>query len=112
MLKIRSPAATPRPSTSSENVIVATPFGPNQAMNAFVAVSTRSPSSDNQIAIGRASSSVKATIADRRPAVREQAVERQQRAEHDEDAELDDLDDVLGALLERVPAGRGAGSRA
>ena len=36
-LKIRSPPGTPAPSTSSENVIVATPLGPNQAMNAFVA---------------------------------------------------------------------------
>ena len=66
-------------------------------MNAFVAVPVRVPASATQIATGRAISSVTTTIADRRPAVDEQAVERQQRAEDDEDAELHDLDDVLAA---------------
>ena len=33
-LKIRSAPGKPSPSTSSENAIVATPLGPNQAMNA------------------------------------------------------------------------------
>src|SRR3954452_10505265 len=35
--KIRSSPSKPDVSTSSENVIVATPFGPNQAMKAFTA---------------------------------------------------------------------------
>ena len=61
-LKIRSPSAIGCPRIRIENVIVATPLGPNQAMNALVAVSTFSPTSEIQIAIGRASSSVKATI--------------------------------------------------
>ena len=46
------------------------------------------------------------------PAVAEEAVERQQRAEHDEHAELDDLDEVVGARRERAGAGRGGGCRA
>ena len=60
------------------------------------------PSSATAIATGRATSSVIGDDRHRRPAVAEQAVERQQRAEDDEHAELDDLDDVVGALLEGV----------
>src|SRR3954447_16454311 len=41
MFAIRSPWAALEPSTSRANVIVATPFGPNHAMNAFSAVFTR-----------------------------------------------------------------------
>ena len=52
-------------------------------------------------ATGRATSSVDGDDRHRRPAVAEQAVERQQRAEDDEHAELDDLHDVVRALLER-----------
>src|SRR5215211_3163255 len=63
MWKIRSPWAIGSDRTSSEKVIVATPFGPNQAMNAFVAVSVRVPASATQIATGRATSSVTTTIA-------------------------------------------------
>ena len=61
-LKIRSPAAMPRLSTSSENVIVATPLGPNQAMNAFVSESSPVRTSAANSATGRARSSVTATI--------------------------------------------------
>ena len=44
--------------------MVATPFGPNHAMNALAAVSTwRAPASATNTATGRATSSVKATIA-------------------------------------------------
>ena len=42
---------------------MATPLGPNHAMNALVAVSSQVPASATAIATGRASSSVKATIA-------------------------------------------------
>ena len=108
-LKIRSPSSSPRPRTSSENVIVATPFGPNQAMKPFVAVSTRLPTSAIQIAIGRASRSVNATIPTAAQPSAEQAVERQQRAEDDEDPELDDLDDVLRAAARTCARGRAAG---
>ena len=40
MFAIRSPSGTAEPSTNRAKVIVATPLGPNQAMNAFSAVST------------------------------------------------------------------------
>ena len=88
-------------STSSENVIVATPLGPNQAMNACTSrgrprADQRDPDRDRPRDQQRDGDD-----RDRRPAVAEQPVERQQRAEHDEHAELDDLDDVVGAGLER-----------
>ena len=77
---------------------MATPFGPNQAMNAFSTASTCVlPASAANTAIGRATSSVKAAIATRRPAVLEQAVEGEDRAEHEEHAELDHLDQVLAS---------------
>ncbi len=62
MSKIRSPWARSCPRTKIEKAMVATPLGPNQAMKAFVAVSSRVPVSAIQIAIGRAASSVKATM--------------------------------------------------
>ena len=49
--------------TSSENVIVATPFGPNQAMNASAARDTPVPIRAIASATGRATSSVIAAIA-------------------------------------------------
>jgi hypothetical protein len=61
-LNIRSPFGISFARTSSAKVIVATPFGPNHAMNAFVAVSTRVPASAANTATGRASRIVKATI--------------------------------------------------
>ena len=63
MLKIRSPSAIPRPNTSSEKVIVATPLGPNQPMNNRVGMSVRVRSSAIRTATGRAKSRVKTTIA-------------------------------------------------
>jgi hypothetical protein len=51
----------PSASTSSEKVIVATPFGPNQAMKAFSARSTRVPASATHTPIVRATSSVSTT---------------------------------------------------
>jgi hypothetical protein len=59
-LKIRSPCGTPALSTSSEKVIVATPLGPNHAMKAFSARSTRVPASATHTAIVRATSNVTA----------------------------------------------------
>ena len=82
---MRSPPGTPSPSTNSEKVMVATPLGPNQAMKPLVAVSSAVPASAIQIATGRATSSTTAAKRDRRPAVAEQPVGGQQRAEHDED---------------------------
>ena len=82
--------------------MVATPLGPNQAMNAFVgAVDARAGQRDPD---GDRPRDQQRDDDDRHggPAVGEEPVERQQRAEDDEDAELDDLDDVLGALLEVV----------
>ena len=82
--------------------MVATPLGPNQAMKAFVArVDASRPERDPDRDRPREQQRER-DDPDGRPAVAEQAVERQQRAEHDEDAELDDLDDVVRALLERV----------
>ena len=64
MFAIRSPCGASEPSTNRANVMVATPLGPNQAMNALPAVSTsRAPASAANTAAGRATSSVKATIA-------------------------------------------------
>src|SRR3954464_5113234 len=63
MLKIRSPSAIPSLSTSSENVIVATPFGPNQLMKARVARSVRVPARAANTATGLARSRVKAAMA-------------------------------------------------
>ena len=61
---IRPASGALEPSTNRANVMVATPFGPNHAMNALAAVSTwRAPASDTNTATGRATSSVKATIA-------------------------------------------------
>src|ERR671924_294954 len=40
---------------------------------------------------------------DRRPAIREQPIECEDRPEDKEDAELDDFDDILGAGLEALP---------
>src|ERR687898_2092785 len=63
MSAIRSASGTPEPSTNSANAMVATPFGPNHAMNAFPARSTwRVPASAVKTATGRATSSVNATI--------------------------------------------------
>ena len=84
MSKIRSPSAMPSPSTSSENVIVATPLGPNHAMNAFVGGRAGAGQRDRQ----RDRPGDQERDDDdrhRRPAVAEQALEREQRAEHDED---------------------------
>ena len=68
---------------SSEKVIVATPRGPNQAMKALVAVSSRVPASATQTATGRATSSVTTTIATAAPlgeqAVRASAASRTRR---------------------------------
>ena len=89
----RPPLGIDSPRTSSENVTVATPFGPNQAMNAFVAVSTRVPASATHTAIGRASRSVTTTRATAPQPSPNRPLERQQRAEDHEDAELDDLDE-------------------
>src|SRR5437763_4734326 len=63
MFAIRSPCWMPSPSTSSENVIVATPFGPNQPMKRRVSRSVAVPSSAIHTATGRARSSVKTTMA-------------------------------------------------
>jgi len=63
MSKIRSAPGTPEPRTSSENVIVATPFGPNQAMKASAARDTPVPISAIASATGRATRSVTSTIA-------------------------------------------------
>src|SRR5205823_10224362 len=54
MLKILWPASTSRPRIRSEKAIVATPFGPNHAMNALLAFASRVPASANQTAAGRA----------------------------------------------------------
>jgi len=48
---------------------------------------------------------------DRCPAVSEQAMEGQQRAEDGEDRELDDLDQLTGALREVATDGPGGGRR-
>ena len=63
MLKIRDPDATCPPRINSENAIVATPFGPNQPMNTFVAQSRRVPARATEIASGRASGNVAPTTA-------------------------------------------------
>ena len=63
MLKIRGAAGMCRPRISSENVIVATPLGPNHAMKAVAAVPSRVPARAMQMAIGRARNSVVATTA-------------------------------------------------
>jgi hypothetical protein len=52
----------PSPSTNSAKAMVATPLGPNQAMKPLVTASTSQPASAIQIAIGRASSRVNATM--------------------------------------------------
>ena len=62
-------------------------------------------------ATGRASRNVAGDDPDGGPAVGEQAVERQQRAEHGEDPELDDLDDLLGAARRSTRAGPAGGRR-
>src|SRR5947209_14319452 len=62
-LKIVDPALIPSLSTSTENVIVATPLGPNQDMKARVAVSVRVPASAVNTATGRATTSVTTTTA-------------------------------------------------
>ena len=63
MLAIRLPSSMPLLSTSRANVIVATPFGPNQPMNARVAMSVLVLTSARNTAAGRATSSTNATIA-------------------------------------------------
>ena len=64
MLKIRSPSATPCAEHEDRERHRRHPLGPNQAMNAFVAVSRLCcRRARSKIAIGRATSSVKATIA-------------------------------------------------
>ena len=101
MLKMRSLVEIASPSAISEKVMVATRLGPKQAMKPLVAVSTRVPINARKIATGRASKSVTATIviAPGRP---KRPPRGEQRAEDDEYPELDDLDDVLRAILEAV----------
>ena len=53
----------PEARTSSENVIVATPLGPNQAMKAFTGADVPVPARASQTATGRATRSVTTTIA-------------------------------------------------
>src|SRR2546421_13069552 len=62
-LKILEPAATRSPSTSSANVMVEMPLGPNQDMKVRVAVSVAVPVSATNTATGRATKSVTTTIA-------------------------------------------------
>ena len=76
MLKMRPPSSIPWPSTSSENVIVATPFGPNHDMNQRSAAEVSVPASDACTATGRATNSVNSAIADRGQPVVEQPVRR------------------------------------
>ena len=102
MLKTRSASGTPEPSTKSANAIVATPFGPNHDMNAFSGVPTpRLPTSATNTATGRAASSVNSDGHGRR-AVLEQPVQREDRAEHQEDGQLHELDHLLGLGLEAL----------
>ena len=63
MSKIRSPASMSRFRISSEKVIVATPFGPNQPMNAFARLLSPVPASAAKIDSGRIATRVAATIA-------------------------------------------------
>ena len=97
---MRSAPGTPSPSTNSENVMVATPLGPNQAMKPLVAVSSAGAGQRDPDRHRPRHQQRDDDERDRRPAVAEQPVGGQQRAEHDEDPELDDLDDVVGAVLE------------
>ena len=76
------------------------PLGPNHAMNAFVARSRPVPSSDSHDRHRPRDEQRDRDDGHRRRALLEQAAEGQQRAEDDEDAELEDLDDVVGPLLE------------
>ena len=76
MLAIRPASGAAEPSTNRANVIVATPFGPNQAMNALPAVSTwRVPASATNTATGRADQQREGHDRHRGPAVLEQRVE-------------------------------------
>ena len=61
-LKIRAPDAIRSPSTSSANVMVEMPLGPNQDMKPRVAASVAVPVSAANTATGRAIRSVMATI--------------------------------------------------
>src|SRR3954462_15684399 len=64
MPKIRSASVAADESTKSEKVMVATPLGPNQAMNALPSGPTwRVPASAANTATGRATTSVKTAIA-------------------------------------------------
>ena len=63
MPRMRSASGTAEPSTNSAKVIVATPFGPNQAMKALPSQPTsRTPVSAVNTATGRATSSVNTAI--------------------------------------------------
>ena len=87
-------------------------LGPNQAMNAVAVARQAGPDQREPDRDRSRDEQREGDDRHRRPAVAEQPVERQQRAEDDEDPELDDLDDVVGPVLERARAGRGAGCRA
>ena len=69
-------------------------------MNRRVARSVGVPSSATHTASGRASRKTIATNASDGQPSRVSACEGEQRAEHEEDAELDDLDELVGAALE------------
>ncbi len=79
---------------------MATPFGPNQAMKAFSAPLTRVPAKATHTATGPRNQERGRHHRDRCPAVREQAVDGEQRTEHREDRELDDLHHLLCVLRE------------
>ena len=87
-------------STISEKVIVATPLGPNQPMNRRVARSVEVPSQGDRHGYGAGDEEGDEHQAHGCPAVVEERIQRQQRAEHHEDAELYDLHDLIRPLLE------------
>lgn len=99
-LKITVPDEIRWLSTSSENVIVATPLGPNQDMKVRVAVSVEVPARAANTPTGRATRRVDRHHPDRRPPGAEQAVQGQQRTEDDEDSQLDYLHDGGRLTLE------------
>ena len=100
MLKMRSLAEIASPSTISEKVMVATPLGPkpgHEALGRGVDAGSDQRQEDRH---RPGQQERDGHNRDCPQAVAQEAAEGEQRAEDDEDPELDDLDDVVRALLE------------
>ena len=82
---MRSAPCTPRERINSENVIVATPLGPNQAMKMRSGRGTLVPAQRHEDRDRPRQQQRARDQSDARPAVEQQLVEGEQRTEHRED---------------------------